>query len=135
MEKTYESLVRSVERMNCLEEGELSEVSEEIDTETGAGAGAGAAAGAAAAAERRKKKEENGYVDLFLIHSPFSGEMSRRTMWLALEKAKRTGLAREIGVSNYGRKYIEEMRAFGATVFPPAVNQIEVCIYHLLPYI
>ena len=49
-------------------------------------------------------------------------------MWLALERVKADGLAREIGVSNYGRKYIEEMRAF-ASVFPPAVNQIEVCFF------
>ena len=108
--------------MNCLDEGELSSSSSpqsSQDTPSGTGA--------AAAAEQKGKKRNN-YVDLFLIHSPFSGEVSRRTMWLALERAKKNGLAREIGVSNYGRKYIEEMRAFGATVFPPAVNQIEVCI-------
>ena len=107
VEKTYAALVRSVERMNCLEEGALGK--------GGKGGKDGRDAG------------QEAYVDLFLIHSPFSGETSRKTMWLALERVKADGLAREIGVSNYGRKYIEEMRAF-ASVFPPAVNQIEVCL-------
>lgn len=68
---------------------------------------------------------EQGYVDLFLIHSPNGGAESRKLMWLALEKAKEEGKVRDIGVSNYGIGHIEEIKSFGKT-FPPAVNQIEV---------
>jgi diketogulonate reductase-like aldo/keto reductase len=68
----------------------------------------------------------DGYVDLFLIHSPNGGKESRKLMWLALEKAKEVGKVHDIGVSNYGKQHIEEMKEF-ATVFPPAVNQVEVC--------
>jgi len=66
-----------------------------------------------------------GYVDLFLIHSPNAGKAVRKELWLALEGLKKEGRAREIGVSNYGRGHIEEMKEY-ATVWPPAVNQIEV---------
>lgn len=68
---------------------------------------------------------ENGYVDLFLIHSPNGGKEARKTMWLALEKAKESGKVRDIGVSNYGKGHIEEIKSFGK-VWPPAINQIEV---------
>jgi diketogulonate reductase-like aldo/keto reductase len=40
------------------------------------------------------------WVDLFLIHSPSSGEAGRREMWEALEKLKEEGGAKSIGVSN-----------------------------------
>jgi diketogulonate reductase-like aldo/keto reductase len=68
---------------------------------------------------------ENGYVDLFLIHSPNGGKESRRLMWLALEKAKEAGIVRDIGVSNYGIGHIKEIKGIGK-VWPPVVNQIEV---------
>ncbi|KAF2178483.1 Aldo/keto reductase [Zopfia rhizophila CBS 207.26] len=68
---------------------------------------------------------ESGYVDLFLIHSANGGKESRRLMWLALEKAREEGRVRDIGVSNYGIKHIEEMKGY-ASVWPPAVNQIEL---------
>jgi len=67
----------------------------------------------------------NGYIDLFLIHSPNSGPEKRKIMWLALEKAKEEGRVRDIGVSNYGKQHIEEMKEF-AKSWPPVVNQIEL---------
>lgn len=75
----------------------------------------------------KKLAGEDGYVDLFLIHSPNGGKESRKLMWQALEKAKANGKARDIGVSNYGIGHIEEIKEIGK-VWPPAVNQIEVCI-------
>lgn len=69
---------------------------------------------------------EKGYVDLFLIHSPHSGPEKRREMWKALEEAKSQGKIREIGVSNFGIKHLEDLKSH-AKVWPPAVNQIEVC--------
>ena len=72
-----------------------------------------------------KLSGKDGYVDLFLIHSPNAGPEKRKLMWLALEKAKEEGKAREIGVSNYGIGHIEEIKKIGK-VWPPAINQIEV---------
>lgn len=68
---------------------------------------------------------KDGHVDLFLIHSSKSGAAGRKEMWQALERLYDEGRTRSIGVSNYGIKHIEEMKAY-AKVWPPHVNQIEV---------
>jgi len=68
---------------------------------------------------------EDGYVDLFLIHSASSGSAGRKEMWLALEKLLEAGKTRSIGVSNWGIGHIEEMKTY-AKVWPPHVNQIEL---------
>jgi diketogulonate reductase-like aldo/keto reductase len=68
-----------------------------------------------------------GYVDLFLIHSPNAGKEARKEMWLALEKLLEEGRTRAIGVSNFGVAAIEELRSYGR-VWPPLVNQIEVSL-------
>ncbi|KAK5164185.1 aldo-keto reductase [Cryomyces antarcticus] len=65
------------------------------------------------------------YVDLFLIHSPNGGRKGREMMWKALERAVDDGKVRAIGVSNYGKGHIEEMKEY-AKIWPPAVNQIEL---------
>lgn len=72
-----------------------------------------------------KLSGKDGYVDLFLIHSPNAGPEKRKLMWLALERAKQEGKVREIGVSNYGIGHIEEIKKIGK-IWPPAINQIEV---------
>jgi 2,5-diketo-D-gluconate reductase A len=62
------------------------------------------------------------YVDLYLIHSPF--DRSRRIeQWRALVHAKQAGLARSIGVSNYGAAHLRELEAEPEQ---PVVNQIEL---------
>jgi len=74
---------------------------------------------------------EDGYVDLFLIHSPNGGRDARKLMWQALERARKEGKVRHIGVSNFGKGHIEELKEW-AEVWPPAVNQIEVsCCFAL----
>jgi diketogulonate reductase-like aldo/keto reductase len=70
--------------------------------------------------------EKDGYVDLFLIHSPNAGSAKRREMWQALEQLHEEGKVKSIGVSNYGVGHIEEMKEY-AKIWPPHVNQIEVC--------
>ena len=70
---------------------------------------------------------EDGYVDLFLIHSPHAGKEKRKEFWSALERLLVEGKVKSIGVSNYGVSHIEEMKSY-AKVWPPHVNQIEVCM-------
>jgi diketogulonate reductase-like aldo/keto reductase len=69
---------------------------------------------------------KDGYADLFLIHSPNEGKEARKTMWLALKKAKEQGKVRDIGVSNYGIQHIDEIATIDSKEALPAVNQIEL---------
>jgi diketogulonate reductase-like aldo/keto reductase len=68
---------------------------------------------------------DDGFVDLFLIHTASGGKAARKEMWLVLEKLHESGRARSIGVSNYGVGHIEEMKEY-AKIWPPHANQIEV---------
>ena len=61
------------------------------------------------------------YVDLWLVHWPPGGQ-GRPDMWRALVAARRDGLARAVGVSNYSTAQIDELIA--ASGETPAVNQI-----------
>ncbi|KAK4689026.1 hypothetical protein P7C73_g1079, partial [Tremellales sp. Uapishka_1] len=65
-----------------------------------------------------------GYVDLFLIHSPSGGPELRPVQWGLMEKLVNEGKAKAIGVSNYGVKHLQEMEGYAE--IPPAVNQIEL---------
>jgi diketogulonate reductase-like aldo/keto reductase len=40
------------------------------------------------------------YIDLFLIHDPFSGTERRLATYKALQDAKQAGKIRDVGVSN-----------------------------------
>jgi 2,5-diketo-D-gluconate reductase A len=62
------------------------------------------------------------YVDLWLIHWPPSGD-ARPDVWERLLELQAEGLAREVGVSNYTVRQIDELER--ATDRLPAVNQIE----------
>jgi diketogulonate reductase-like aldo/keto reductase len=64
------------------------------------------------------------YLDLFLIHDPFSGTERRLATYKALQECKQAGKLRTVGVSNYGVKHLEEIKAAGFDM--PAVNQIEL---------
>lgn len=66
-----------------------------------------------------------GYVDLFLLHSPYGGKDARLTSWKALEDAVLEGEVRMAGVSNFGVKHIEELMSSKPRV-EPVINQIEV---------
>jgi diketogulonate reductase-like aldo/keto reductase len=62
------------------------------------------------------------YVDLWLIHWPPAGG-ARPDVWERLLELRSEGLAREVGVSNYSVRQLDELeRATGSF---PAVNQIE----------
>jgi len=59
-------------------------------------------------------------LDLYLIHWPAGGPT---WAWPGMEQARERGLARSIGVSNFGTSELEDVIAAGA--IPPAVNQVE----------
>ena len=69
---------------------------------------------------------EKGYVDLFLLHSPSGGSAAVKEMYQALERLEIEGKVKSIGVSNFGIGHIEAMKSY-ARIWPPHVNQIEVC--------
>ncbi|KAK2733778.1 putative aldo/keto reductase [Colletotrichum kahawae] len=66
-----------------------------------------------------------GYVDLFLLHSPYGGKEARSTSWKALEDAITEGEVKMGGVSNYGSAHIDELMASKPRI-APVINQIEV---------
>ncbi|KAL8727198.1 MAG: hypothetical protein Q9181_005800 [Wetmoreana brouardii] len=68
---------------------------------------------------------KDGYVDLFLIHSPSGGPKAVQEMWQALERLVDEGKVRNIGVSNFGIGHTERMKEY-AKIWPPRVNQIEL---------
>lgn len=47
-----------------------------------------------------------GYVDLFLLHSPYGGRDARLTSWKAVEDAIEAGEVKMGGVSNYGVAHV-----------------------------
>jgi diketogulonate reductase-like aldo/keto reductase len=61
-------------------------------------------------------------VDLWLVHWPAGGGTDL-DLWRAFTAAKESGLARDIGVSNFEVALVDEVTS--ATGVPPAVNQVE----------
>ncbi|KAH0278796.1 Aldo/keto reductase, partial [Aureobasidium melanogenum] len=66
-----------------------------------------------------------GYIDLFLLHSPYGGKKARLESWRAVEDAIMDGEVKIGGVSNYGVQHLQELLDSKPRI-PPAVNQIEV---------
>jgi diketogulonate reductase-like aldo/keto reductase len=92
-----------------------------------------------AAMDRSLKALKTDYVDLYLVHWPFTGvpwpytdeavmehpsHNKRAETWKAMEEILASGKARSIGVSNYKIHHLEEMKTYAKT--QPAVNQIEL---------
>ena len=63
------------------------------------------------------------YVDLYLIHAPYGGDM-RLEQWRALLELQANGKARSIGVSNFNESHLNEIKAAGLPM--PNANQIEL---------
>jgi len=80
---------------------------------------------AGAAIDKSLKRLGLDYLDLFLIHQPFSDVHGA---WRAMEAAHRAGKLRAIGVSNFQPDRLMDIAAFNEIT--PAVNQIEVNPFH-----
>jgi diketogulonate reductase-like aldo/keto reductase len=64
------------------------------------------------------------YVDLLLLHWP---KPHRQEAWIELEKLHEKGTVKNIGVSNYTIRHLDELLA--TCKVKPAVNQIELHVY------
>lgn len=73
-----------------------------------------------AAAEQSLRRLGVDQVDLYLIHWP-QGDPT--WAWPRMEEARKLGLVRSIGVSNFGTSELEDVIAAGT--IPPAVNQVQ----------
>src|SRR3954467_13785433 len=73
-----------------------------------------------AEAERSLERLGLDHVDLYIVHWPQGGPT---WAWPGMEQAKERGLARSIGVSNFGIEQLDEVLAGAAS--PPVVNQVQ----------
>ncbi|MCD8300673.1 MAG: aldo/keto reductase [Clostridiales bacterium] len=80
---------------------------------------------AKASIDRSLKRLQTDYVDLLLIHQPFSDYYGT---YRAMEEAYHEGKARAIGVSNFYPDRFIDLASFCDVV--PAVNQVETHVFH-----
>lgn len=66
------------------------------------------------------------YVDLYLIHTPRNKECLET--WKNMLKLRDRGLAKAVGVSNFGKKQLEELEKCNVEL--PEVNQIELHVWN-----
>lgn len=52
------------------------------------------------------RKSGLGYLDLYLLHSPYGGKRKRLECWRAVEDAIEEGVVRAGGVSNFGVRHV-----------------------------
>ena len=67
------------------------------------------------------KRLDQNYIDLYLIHWP--SVTKRAESWRALTEIYKSGRAKNIGVSNYTVKHLQELMTQSDVI--PAVNQVE----------
>ncbi len=75
--------------------------------------------------EESLQKLQTDYADLLLLHFPVT--VLRKKAWLALEQIQSSGGAKNIGVSNYTIRHLEEMQKYAKVM--PAVNQVELHVF------
>lgn len=91
-----------------------------------------------AAVKSSLKRLDLEYIDLYLIHWPGTAGLApddpqnvvnRQQSWRALEDLKESGVLKAIGVSNYLKHHLEDMKASARMM--PAVNQFELHPAHV----
>jgi diketogulonate reductase-like aldo/keto reductase len=68
--------------------------------------------GAKKSVEETLQKTGLGYIDLYLLHSPFGGKQGRLGAWQALVDSVAEGKVKSIGVSNYGVHHLDELEKY-----------------------
>ncbi|XP_038627946.1 aldo-keto reductase family 1 member C3 homolog [Tachyglossus aculeatus] len=97
--------------------------------------------------EQSLKDLQLDYLDLFIIHYPYSfkpgeeflpldgnkkptpDDVDLRTTWEALEACKDASLVRSIGVSNFSRKHLEMILSKPGLKYKSVCNQVECHLY------
>ncbi|MGO4395238.1 aldo/keto reductase [Variovorax sp. M-6] len=77
------------------------------------------------AIDKSLRKLQLDYLDLYLIHQPYSDVHGS---WRAMQEAYKAGKLRAIGLSNFQPDRLMDIKAFNEV--PPAVNQIEINPFH-----
>ena len=85
--------------------------------------------GAISACDQSLKLLQVDEIDLYLIHNPFAKE-NRLEQWEAMIELKKQGKVKNIGVSNYNVKHIQEIEMAGVEM--PVANQIEIHPWHVV---
>jgi diketogulonate reductase-like aldo/keto reductase len=75
--------------------------------------------------EESLKNLQTDYVDLLLLHFPVT--LLRKKAWLALEDIQTSGMAKNIGVSNFTIRHLEELAGYANQM--PVVNQVEMHVF------
>jgi diketogulonate reductase-like aldo/keto reductase len=75
--------------------------------------------------EQSLKDLQTDYVDLLLLHFPVT--ILRKNAWLALEDLQTSGLAKNIGVSNFTIRHLEELKGYANQM--PVINQVEMHVF------
>ncbi|TVY57974.1 putative oxidoreductase, partial [Lachnellula suecica] len=80
------------------------------------------------------RKSGLGYIDLYLLHSPYGGRSKRAQCWQAVVDAVAEGQVRAGGVSNFGVRHLEQLLEDKPGLLPQ-VNQIELHPFNTQPSI
>jgi diketogulonate reductase-like aldo/keto reductase len=77
-----------------------------------------------AAIDNSLKNFQTDYLDLLLIHFPIEDKVQLKNTWEVFEEYYEAGKLKAIGVSNFRKNHLDELKEFAKV--KPAVNQIQV---------
>ncbi|TYS61881.1 MULTISPECIES: aldo/keto reductase [Bacillus] len=77
-----------------------------------------------AAIDNSLKNFQTDYLDLLLIHFPIEDKVQLKNTWEVFEEYYEAGKLKAIGVSNFEKNHLDELKKFAKV--KPAVNQIQI---------